>query len=214
MARLTWDALGQRFYESGVDHGVLYVKNLAGVAWPGLISVSEESTGGEARPFYIDGFKFVNISSAEQFEATISSYSNPSEFLECDGHQSIQNGLLITQQPRKSFDFSYRTKLGEGMYGSDFGYKIHLIYNCLAAPSSREYQTISDSVEALTLSWKITTRPPSLIGKKPSSHFIIDTRFTLPETLSSIEDILYGSEVEQPRMPSPNELISIFMSEE
>lgn len=210
MARLNWSAVGERFYETGVDRGVLYVGDIPGVAWTGLTSVSESPTGGEAKPYYIDGIKYLNLSSAEEFEATIEAFASPPEFGPCDGTASIQNGLFVTQQPRKSFGLSYRTKIGNDVDGSDYGYKIHLVYNALAAPSGRSNNTMGDSTDPIGLSWAITTLPPAITGYKPTAHFVIDSRTTAPFRLSSIEEILYGSESGSPRLPSAQDLTSLF----
>lgn len=210
MPRLDWTAVGERFYETGVDRGVLYADAFAGVAWTGLISVDESPTGGEAKPYYIDGVKYLNISSAEEFEATINAFYRPYEFGLCDGIASIQNGLFVTQQPRKSFGLSYRTMIGNDVDASDHAYKIHLVYNALAAPSSRSNNTLGDSADPADFSWEITTLPPAITGYKPTSHFVIDSRFTSSGLLSTLEDILYGNDVESARLPTPTELIAIF----
>lgn len=212
MPRLTWNSIGDRFYEIGIDRGVLYTDGNPGVAWTGLISVSESPTGGEAKPYYIDGVKFLNVSSAEEFEATINAFYKPLEFGVCDGTASIQNGLFVTQQSRKQFGLSYRTKLGNDVAGSDHAYKIHLIYNALAAPSERNNSTMGDSVEPTSYSWPITTLPPSITGYKRTAHLVIDSRFTDPSLLTDVEDILYGDDVNPARQPSPDELITIFSS--
>jgi hypothetical protein len=211
MARLTWSAVGERFYETGVDRGVLYIAE-QGVAWAGLISVSESPSGGEPRPYYIDGFKFLNISAAEEFEATISAFYSPPEFAVCDGVSSISNGLFATQQPRRPFNLSYRTKLGNDVDGPDHAYKIHLIYNALVAPAERSNTTIGEAVEPTPFEWSITTQPPMLSGYRPTSHFVIDSRSTPVATLADVEDILYGSVSAPPRLPTPSELLTMFMS--
>lgn len=210
MARLTWSATGERFFETGVDRGVLYVGSDPGVAWTGLISVSESPIGGEAKPFYMDGIKYLNLSSAEEFAATINAFASPPEFGPCDGTVSIQNGLYITQQPRKSFGLSYRTKLGNDIDGPDHAYKIHLVYNALAAPSDRSNNTLTDSPDPTALSWGITTLPPAITGYRPTAHFVIDSRLTLEATLASLEDILYGNEIAAARLPTVAELIALF----
>lgn len=212
MPRLSWSATGERFYETGVDRGVLYVGDQAGVAWTGLISVSESPSGGEARPHYLDGVKFLNISVAEEFEATINTFSSPPEFASCDGLSSIKNGLFVTQQPRKSFGLCYRTKLGNDVDGPDHGYKIHIVYNALAAPSQRDNNTLGDSVDPSTSSWQITTLPPSSTGYKPTAHMIVDSRYTVSSVLASVENVLYGSDVNSARLPTQAELITIFGS--
>lgn len=210
MTRITWGDIGQRFYETGVDRGVLYVGEQPGVPWMGLVSVSENPTGGEAKPYYIDGIKYLNISAAEEFEATIEALQSPPEFASCDGNVAIQNGLIVTAQPRKSFGFSYRTLLGNDVDADDHAYKIHLVYNALAAPASRANNTLSDTVNVSTLSWNITTKPPTITGFKPTAHLVIDSRTTDPVKLATIEDILYGDESESARMPTPDELIAIY----
>lgn len=210
MTRIAWGAVGERFFETGVDRGVLYIESLAGVPWSGLVSVSESPTGGEARPYYIDGVKYLNIASAEEYEATIDAFQSPPEFGVCDGNVSIQNGLIVTAQPRKSFGLSYRTLLGNDVDGPDYAYKIHLVYNALAAPSTRTNATEAETISPSLYSWRISTRPPAITGYKRSSHFVIDSRTTDPEVLEAIEDILYGSELEDASLPTPDELIAIF----
>ena len=212
MSRLTWGALGERYFETGVDRGVLYVGEDPGVAWNGLISVSESPTGGEAKPAYVDGYKFRNLASSEEFEATIDAFTAPKEFGPCDGTSAIQNGLFITQQPRKRFNFTYRTMVGNGAQGPDADYKIHLVYNALASPSERSNNTLSESAEAASRSWSITTRSPFHVGHKPTAHFIIDSRYTPGTLLTYIEGLLYGTEANAPRMPSVEELIDAFNS--
>lgn len=210
MARLNWSAVGERFYETGVDRGVLYVADIPGVAWTGLTSVSESPTGGEAKAYYIDGVKYLNLSAAEEFEATVEAFASPPEFGPCDGTISIQNGLFVTQQPRKPFGLSYRTKIGNDIDGTDHAYKIHLIYNALAAPSARSNGTMGDSTDPIGLSWAITTLPPAMTGYKPTAHFVIDSRLTPMEILIEVEDILYGSNASSSRLPSAQELVGIF----
>lgn len=210
MPRLSWSAVGERFYETGVDQGVLYVGTNPGVAWTGLTSVSESPSGGEPKAYYIDGIKYLNLSSAEEFEATVNAFNSPPEFGPCDGTVSIQNGLFVTQQPRKPFGLSYRTKVGNDIDGSDHAYKIHIVYNALAAPSERSNNTIGDSTDPNSLSWSITTRPPLVTGFKPTAHFLIDSRLTPQEVLTEIEDILYGSDANSPRLPSALELTDLF----
>lgn len=209
MTKLLWDMAGSRYYETGLDRGVLFVGNQAGAAWSGLISVSEAPTGGEAKPYYIDGVKYLNIAAAEEFEATINAFSAPIEFAPCDGRALLNNGLFATQQPRSPFNFSYRTKVGNDIDGSDHAYKIHIVYNALAAPTQRNYTTAGDTVEPSSMSWAITTLPPKLTGLKPTSHFAIDTRVSSPAFLSAVEDLLYGTDVDQSRLPTQQELITL-----
>lgn len=211
MTRLAWDVSGQRFFETGVDRGVLYAPSQPGVAWSGLISVVEDPSGGDARPFYLDGVKYVNIASAEEFEATISAFSAPAEFGPCDGNTEIQNGLIATQQPRRSFGLSYRTLLGNDIEGQDHAYKLHLVYNALAAPSRRNNSTIGSSTNPAEYSWQITVLPPSLVDLKPTSHLVVDTRYADPGVVSDLEDLLYGTEAEAPALPDPADVIALFV---
>lgn len=208
MTLLQWDDVGERFYETGVDRGVLYIEN-EGFAWNGLIAVQETSTGGDPKPYYVDGYKYVNVAAAEEFEATIEAFAAPAEFGVCDGTVEIYNGLFVTAQRRRPFGLSYRTKIGTDIT-PDHGYKIHLVYNALAAPSQRNNQTIKDSAEPTTLSWAITTTPPRLTALKPTAHFVIDSSKTDPEVLSDLEDILYGTVGTDPDFPTPEELIALF----
>jgi hypothetical protein len=213
MARLNWGVVAERFFETGVDHGVLYTGDGIGVPWNGLTSVNETPIGGDPKPAYIDGRKFRNIASSEEFEATIEAFAAPKEFGPCDGSRSIQNGLIATQQPRQAFNFSYRTLIGNPIAGAEFGYKIHLVYNALAGPAQRTNGSIKDSTEASRLSWAITTLPPSLSNYKATSHFVIDSRETPRGLLAAVEDILYGTEINSARMPLVSELVTMFQSE-
>lgn len=210
MTKLTWGNSGERFYELGVDRGVLYVEGLDGVVWNGLISVSESPDGGEAKPYYIDGYKYLNVSAAEEFEATIEAYSSPEEFDRCDGLDSIHNGLFISQQPRESFGFSYRTKVGNDVDGMEHGYKIHLVYNALASPPERSNESLSDDISPIIFSWDITTLPPYTSDYTPSAHFIIDSRKTPLELLTEIEAMLYGTDNTSPYLPSAYELTNLY----
>ncbi len=209
MPKLTWDESGQRFFETGVDRGVLYVAGTDGVAWNGLISVSEGSTGGEAKPYYMDGVKYLNSASSTDFEATIKAFYSPTEFDACDGTASFGTGLFATEQPRKAFGLSYRTRIGNDIDGPDKGYKLHLVYNALAAPSTREYKSMGGGSDAHELAWDITTLPVSLTGRKPTAHIVIDSTKVPVGLLRAIEDILYGTPTSPARMPTGQELISL-----
>lgn len=212
MSRVTWGDAGTRFFETGVDRGVLYVNN-TGVAWSGLTNISESPSGGEPKPYYMDGIKFLNIAGKEEFAATLEALSTPTEFGPCDGVQDVNNGLFATQQPRKAFSLSYRTLIGNDMVGQNTGfYKIHLVYNALAAPSEKAYSTNGSSTDPTALSYSISTLPPTLTGMKPTAHFVIDTRYVPPLLLKVVEDILYGTEAADPRIPAVSELVSIFAS--
>lgn len=209
MPRLDWYAVGSRTYEVGVDRGVLYIDSQPGVPWNGLTSVSESATGGEAKAYYIDGVKYLNISTPEEFQATITAFTYPDEFGQCDGTAQVRTGLFVTQQRRKSFGMSYRTKIGNDLT-PDHGYKIHLIYNALAAPSDRSHSTISDSTDPNDFSWTVTTRPPVTAGYHRTAHIVIDSRYTDPVTLAAVEDILYGTDILSASLPTLAELATIF----
>lgn len=210
MPRLTWDLAGGRFFEIGVDRGVLYPDSQPGVAWTGLMSVVERPSGGSARAFYIDGIKYLNIPSTEEFEATINAFTYPNEFAVCDGTAQFHLGLSVTQQSRKSFGLSYRTKLGNDTDGIDHAYRIHLVYNALAEPSQRVNTTLGGSEEPADFSWDITTRPPTMTGYKRTAHLVVDSRTTNLETMTAIEDILYGTDSLAARLPTLAELVAIF----
>lgn len=208
MSRLNWDEYGKRYYEVGVDRGVLFVDANNGVPWNGLVSVTESPSGGENNSFYADGVKFINLISAEEFGATIEAFTYPDEFTECDGLEGIQ-GLYLGQQRRKSFGLSYRTRVGNDVDGANHAYKIHLVYNAIASPSERTNTSISESPETATFSWNITTTPVPITGHKPTSHFVIDSRDMSPEVLTLVENIIYGSPTSSARFPTPDELIAI-----
>lgn len=209
MPRITWQAQGERFFEMGVDRGVLYLQLNNGKPWPGLISVSESPSGGEAKPYYFEGVKYLNVSANEEYAATITSFYPPEEFLNCDGVVKLQNGLLVPHQPRKQFGLSYRTRVGNEVAGADFAYKIHLVYNALAAPSSRPNETIGGNADPSNFSWAITTRPPAITGYRPTAHLVVDTRYTDPEILAELEDLLYGTDESFATIPTPDELIAL-----
>lgn len=212
MTQLIWGSLGTSYYETGLDHGVLYVGTGVGVPWNGLISVSESPSGGEAKPFYIDGIRYSNRAAAEEFAATITAYTYPDEFGECDGSAPIKNGLFATQQRRKSFGLSYRTRIGNDVDGVEHGYKLHLLYGASVAPSARDNQTMGETVEPFNFSWQVTAKPQLVAGFKPTPHFVIDSRETPLEVLNAIEEILYGTDTTQARLPSIPELRYIFES--
>lgn len=212
MARITWGQAGSRNFEGGVDRGVLYVDGLVGVPWNGLVSVNEEADGGAPRPFYLDGYKYLNVDAASEYIATLSAFSSPKEFDVCDGIGLINNGLFATNQARSKFGLSYRTIVGDDIFGIDRGYKIHLVYNALATPTSRSYGTLSRSVNPMTLSWRLTTVAPLVDRINPTAHFIIDSRYTPESILKQIEDILYGEDEAggNPYLPEISEIIEIF----
>lgn len=220
MSKLKFDAVGQRFYETGVEHGVLYLQvdgaYPKGVAWNGLTSVSENPSGAEANPLYADNIKYLNLQSAEDFGATIECYTYPDEFAECDGSAEPTPGVLVTAQPRKPFGFSYSTRIGNDQ-SPEAGEKIHLIYGAVAAPSQKANNTVNDNPEAITLSYEISTTPVPVTGFKPTAHLIIDSRTTPKDKMQKLKDILYGtdpttgptSQGAEARMPLPDEVISL-----
>lgn len=208
MSALVWNEIGERVFETGVEQGVLYPEGQAGVAWSGLISVTEKATGGEPTPYYADGIKYLNVAADTEFEATIEAFTYPDEFEECDGSSRIAEGLFVSQQSRKSFGLSYRTKVGNDVYGNDFGYKIHLVYKAMVSPSERAYSTMNDSPEALTFSWDLTTTPVEIPGFKPSASMTIDSRKASAFALGILEDILYGRYADA-RLPSPDEIVAM-----
>lgn len=212
MVRLTWNAVGERRYETGVDRGVLYLPSTPGVVWNGLTSVNEDSSGGDVEPYYLDGIKYLNIASRADFSATIEAYSCPPEFRVCDGTRPIAPGLFATQQRRRPFNLSYRTLMGDDVQGDKLGYKIHLVYNALTEPSDRAHTTRSDTPEVSTLSWKILTIPETLTGLAPSAHLIVDSTLLTETALSALESVLYGTDVSAPRLPLPTELVTLITS--
>lgn len=214
MPRIEWDKTGERFYETGVKQGVLYVMGSdgeygVGVPWNGLTAVTQSPSGAEASPIYADDIKYVNLMSTEEFGATIEAYMYPDEFSTCDGSASIAKGVRIGQQKRSTFALCYRTSVGNDVDGSDHAYKLHIIYGALAAPSERSYATINDSPEAITLSWEVTTTPVNVTGYKPTSHVEIDSRDVDAEKMKALEDLLYGSESETSKLPMPDEIANL-----
>lgn len=214
MSKLVWDQTGERRYETGVKQGVLYPQSTGGsypkgVAWNGLTAVTESPSGAEATPLYADDIKYLSLMSVEEFGATIEAYTYPDEFAECDGSATIADGVTISQQKRKAFGLCYRTVLGNDIDNNDYGYKLHLIYGAVAAPSEKAYATINDSPEAIIFSWEITTTPVEVAGFKPTASVTIDSTKVDPAKLKSLEDILYGSKSEEARLPLPSEIATI-----
>lgn len=220
MGKLVWDKTGERYYETGVKNGVLYVvdgtgKYGKGVAWNGLTKVTESPSGAEASPLYADNIKYLNLISAEEFGCTIDAYTYPDEFTACDGSAELASGVAIGQQSRKTFGFCYRTECGNDTLGTDYGYKIHIVYGATASPSSKDYQSINDNPEAITLSWEVKTTPvevtTAIDGKKPkpTATLIIDSTKVEAEKLALIEAKLYGSEQEEPTLLLPDEVVAL-----
>ena len=228
MSKIVWDAAGERTYETGVDHGVLYVyKNGAygtGVAWNGLTAVTESPSGAEATAFWADNIKYLNLMSAEDFGCTIEAYTYPDEFGDCDGSAQIADGVYIGQQKRAMFGFTYRTIVGNDTDNNDHGYKIHIVYGCLASPSEKNYQTVNDNPDLITFSWTVSTTPVVVndindVKFKPTAHLEIDsTKLTTTaqkEKLEQLEDLLYGTDPDggtagtAPSLPLPNAIATL-----
>lgn len=214
MSILTWDQTGERIYETGVKKGVLYVQGAngtyeKGVAWNGLTAVTESPSGAEATALYADDIKYLNLLSNEEFGATIEAYTYPDEFAACDGSASLADGVMIGQQKRKAFGLSYVTTIGNDTEGSDHGYKIHIIYGALAAPSEKAYATINDSPEAITFSWEVTTTPVAVNGFKPTASITIDSTKVDATKLAALEAKLYGSASDEPTLLLPDEIATL-----
>lgn len=233
MSKLVWDKVGERFYETGVDHGVLYPIQTGGqynkgVAWNGLSAVTESPSGAEPSPIYADNIKYLNLMSAEDFGGTIEAYTSPDEFAECDGSVEVAQGVFAGQQSRKIFGLSYRTILGNDVDSNDYGYKLHLVYGCLASVSEKGYTSVNDSPEAIALSWEFSTTPVEITktidGKKlkPTAILTLDSTKVDAEKLAALEEILYGKDPTtpegndgvDPRLPLPDEVIELLTAED
>lgn len=212
MAEILWDQLGSRYYETGVDRGVLYRHGVSGVPWNGLVSVGISPSGGTTTALYIDGVNHYNRIANEQFSGSIEAYTYPEEFAFCDGSGQTGTGLSYSQQDRLPFDLSYRTLVGNDLEGTSHGYKIHLIYNALATPTNRSWKSLNDATDADTFSWTIVTTPVRIIPRKATSKLTVDSRKAPAEMLKQLEDILYGRSGSDPRMPSMAEVTTIFDS--
>ena len=211
MAELKWDNPGERYYETGVKNCILYVQDAEGnypkgVAWNGITAITESPSGAESTPLYADDTKYLNLISNEEFGATIEAYTYPDEFAECDGTAELAEGIKLGQQPRKQFGLCYLTTLGNDLKKNDYGYKLHLVYGCTAAPSEKGYATINDSPEAITFSWEVSTTPVDVPGFKPTAHIEIDSTKVKPEDLAKIKAKLWGSASEEATLPLPNEI--------
>ena len=214
MARIVWDNTGEKIYETGCDRGVLYVSNgeggyKKGVAWNGLTSVTENPTGAESTALYADNIKYLNMLSSEDFGATIEAYTYPDEFMECDGSASVTPGVVIGQQNRTTFAMCYRTLKGNDVAGTALGYKIHIIFNATASPSSKAYSTVNESPEAITFSWEVSTTPVPVEGYKPTASIVIDSTKVDKGKLTQLEEKLYGGSATEPTLPAISEIISM-----
>ena len=219
MVAIQWDQVGERVYETGVDHGVLYIQNAQGAyatgfPWNGLTTVTESPSGAESNPQYADNIKYINLLSAEEFGATVEAFTYPEEFAQCDG-TAVVNGVALGQQTRKPFGLSYRTLLGNDLKGTDYGYKLHLIYGATASPSEKAYGTVNDSPEPIGFSWELTTTSVAVgdidgESYKPVSSLSIDSTKVAAADMAALEAILYGSTGSEPRLPLPAEVIGMF----
>lgn len=214
MARLIWDEVGQRFFETGVKNGVLYVQDndgsyKNGVVWNGLTAVTESPSGAEETPLYADDVKYLTLRSAEQFGATIEAYTYPEEFEQCDGSATIAAGVTIGQQARRAFGLCYRTAVGNDIQGQEFSYKLHLLYGCTVAPSEKAYSTINDNPEAITFSWELSTVPVPVDGFKPTASLVIDASKVDEGKMQLLEDALFGDESNEAKLLLPNEIMEM-----
>lgn len=214
MARLIWDEVGQRFFETGVKNGVLYVQNNDGsyengVVWNGLTAVTESPSGAEETPLYADDVKYLTLRSAEEFGATVEAYTYPEEFEQCDGSAAIAAGVTIGQQARRAFGLCYRTSVGNDIQGQNFSYKLHLIYGCTVAPSEKSYSTINDNPEAITFSWELSTVPVPVDGFSPTASLVIDASKVDEGKMQLLEDALFGDETNEAKLLLPNEIMEM-----
>ena len=220
MSKLVWDKTSERIYETGVKNGVLFVqgkdgKYAAGVAWNGLTSVTESPSGAESNPLYADDIKYLNLISAEEFGGTVEAYTYPDEFAVCDGSASLGDGVTVGQQKRSPFALCYKTVIGNDVEGNDYGYKIHIIYGAMAAPSERAHSTINDSPEAMTMSWELSTTPVEVgDGYKPTASLTIDSTKTDKTILKTIEDTLYGTDDADSKLLMPSEILAMVKAEQ
>lgn len=217
MSKIIWDQTGERLYETGVDHGVLYPiqsngKYTVGVPWNGLTGITESPSGAEATPLFADNIKYLNLVSAEDFGCTIEAYTYPDEFMACDGSATIATGVTIGQQARTVFGLCYRTVLGNDVASNGYGYKLHIIYGCLASPSEKSYTTVNDSPEAITFSWEVKSTPVNVTGFKPTASLVIDSTKVDADKLAALEEVLYGSEDSEASLPMPDEIVAIIGS--
>ena len=214
MARLIWDEVGQRFFETGVKNGVLYVQDndgtyKNGVVWNGLTAVTESPSGAEETPLYADDVKYLTLRSAEEFGATVEAYTYPEEFEQCDGSASIAEGITIGQQARRAFGLCYRTSVGNDIQGQNFSYKLHLIYGCTVAPSEKSYSTINDNPEAITFSWELSTVPVPVDGFSPTASLVIDASKVDEGKMQLLENALFGDDQNEAKLLLPNEIIEL-----
>ena len=218
MARLIWDEVGQRFFETGVKNGVLYVQNndgsyANGVVWNGLTAITESPSGAEETPLYADDVKYLTLRSAEEFGATIEAFTYPEEFEQCDGSAQIAEGITVGQQARKAFGLCYRTAVGNDIQGQEFSYKLHIIYGCTVAPSEKSYSTINDNPEAITFSWELSTVPVPVDGFKPTASLVIDANKVDAGKLQLLENALFGDSENEATLLLPNQIMELMKAE-
>lgn len=216
---LVWDKSGERFYETGVRKGVLYVQDEAGkypkgVAWNGLTNMTVSPSGAEPTALYADDIKYLTLMSAEEFGGTIEAYSSPKEFDECDGTAEAAKGVFIGQQNRKTFGMAWQSIIGNDVKGENYGYKLHLVYGALASPSEKSYASLNDSPEVDPLSWEYTTTPVNVSGHKPTAYIVIDSTKADPTKLAALEKKLFGDSAAEAQLPSPDEVITMMTTEE
>mgnify|MGYP004513668653 CR=1 FL=1 len=218
MAKLVWDETGKRYYETGVEQGVLYPQSSTGtypkgVAWSGLTNVTENPSGAEATPVYADNKKYLNLYSTEEFGATIEAVTYPDEFMECDGSATLADGVTIGQQTRKAFGLAYKTLLGNDVVGNEYGYKLHLVYGCMASPSEKNYSTVNDNPDTVAFSWEVSTTPVNVAGKKPTATLTIDSTKVDATKLAALEKKLFGDTDTEAQLLLPDEVAAIFTAE-
>lgn len=219
MSKIVWDQVGEKTYETGVRNCVLYVQDSEGkypkgVAWNGITAVSESPSGAETTKLYADDAKYLNLVSAEEFGCSITAYTYPDEFMQCDGSADLSDGVFIGQQSRRPFGLSYRTTLGNDTESNEYGYKLHIVYGCLAAPSEKSYSTINDSPEAIEFSWEISTTPVPVEGHKVTATVVIDsTKVKNKAALAKLEEALYGTDETESYLPLPNEIAEMFKAQ-
>lgn len=209
MTRIEWDKAGERFFEAGVDQCVLYPNGGQGVPWNGVTTLNENSTGGELEPLYFDGVKYADILSNEDFGAILTAFSSPREFDACDGRKQLAPGLFVTQQPRKTFGLCYRTLIGNDLVGADYGYKLHVVYNCTAAPSNDTNNTLGATVTPETSTWTIATVPPPATTFRPTAHIVLDSTLISSVKMTAVTDALYGTSVAAPYLPTIAQLVAM-----
>lgn len=208
MPKVIWNATGERLFHTGVDRGMLYAFENPGVPWNGLVSVTEAPASSGVKPYYLDGRKIQNLPGNDDFAGTIQAYTAPLEFAPCAGRLHLSTGLFVTEQPKQTFGFSYRTLVGNDVAGTGFAYRIHIVYNATAQITNFTHSTNDNSPSATAYSYTITTTPINVVGYRPSAHYIFDTRIDDPDTITAIENILYGTDGSDPRLPTASELLS------